>query len=129
MLLDMHKTAGTQTTSGCRLPLSERIEWRLTLKQDLPVPAQALCAWLEEQAAAGGRAAQALPVYYLLRGRIAEGLHANARLSREPPKDGAHVLLFELWALRDTLLPGLAAHARRPVRAPAEVGSQQTILN
>jgi hypothetical protein len=64
------------------------------------MPAQALCAWLEEQAAAGGRAAQALPVYYLLRGRIAEGLHANARLSREPPKDGAHLLLSKQQGMR-----------------------------
>ncbi|KAK9824980.1 hypothetical protein WJX81_002675 [Elliptochloris bilobata] len=49
---------------------------------------QAMCGWMEEQAAAGGRAAHALPVFYLLRGRIAEGLHANAGLSRTPPAEG-----------------------------------------
>ena len=52
---------------------------------------QALCAWLEEQLVAGKRPAQALPVFYIQRGRIAEGLHANARLSRVAEKEGARL--------------------------------------
>ena len=62
---------------------------------------QALHEWMEEEAAAGRRGMHSLPVFYLLRGRVAEGLHANARLSRMPPPEGdaslqvdAHKLLM-----------------------------------
>lgn len=62
----------------------------------VPAVIQALCEWMEEEAAAGRRGMHALPVFYLLRGRVAEGLHANACLSRTPPAEGALFLVTQL---------------------------------
>lgn len=51
---------------------------------DIDVHLQVLCEWLEGQMEAGKTTARFLPLYFLLRGRITEGLHAHARLVRSP---------------------------------------------
>lgn len=54
------------------------------LTANFGVTGQMLREWLEGQMEAGNTVARFLPLYYLLRGRIPEALHAHARLTRSP---------------------------------------------
>ncbi len=54
------------------------------MKGEVHGRAQVLCGWLEGRMAEGAPAALFLPLYFLARARIAEALHAHARLLRSP---------------------------------------------
>ena len=50
---------------------------------------QVVCAWLEEGIQSPDIRALFAPLFFLARGRVAEALHAHARLQRLPPTAGA----------------------------------------
>ena len=53
---------------------------------------QVVCAWLEEGLQSPDIRALFAPLFFLARGRIAEALHAHARLQSLPPTAGAQQL-------------------------------------
>ncbi|EIE19378.1 hypothetical protein COCSUDRAFT_44718 [Coccomyxa subellipsoidea C-169] len=66
-----------------------------------------LCEWLEGQMEAGKTTVRFLPLYFLLRGRITEALHAHARLVRSPVPGGdeSAAVLAQLLSTSARLLP------------------------
>ncbi|BDA43683.1 E3 ubiquitin-protein ligase HOS1 [Coccomyxa sp. Obi] len=68
---------------------------------------QMLTEWLESEMEAGRTVARFLPLYFLLRSRIPEALHAHARLVRSsvPGGDDSAAALAQLLASAARLLP------------------------
>lgn len=55
-----------------------------------------LCEWLEREMEAGRTVARFLPLYFLLRSRIPEALHAHARLVRSSVPGEIHLWVYLL---------------------------------
>ncbi|PRW59389.1 E3 ubiquitin- ligase HOS1 [Chlorella sorokiniana] len=89
---------------------------------------QAAVAWLEVQAAGGTiEAALMLPIYYLLRGRTPEALHAYARFCPRTPATQAQQELAALLTEAARLLPApqralIVQQGAAPALLPAEGG-------
>lgn len=91
-------------------------------------PLQAAVAWLEAQAAGGTvEAALMLPIFYLLRGRTPEALHAYARHCPRTPSTQQQQDLAALLTEAARLLPApqralLVRQGAAPALLPAEAG-------